>query len=148
MTDLPNPSPPPQAPPASPVIPIQPVSSGNKEIPSLSGMVDLHEGLSDATGQELELPKEVQSAGVRIQPTTISLPAPIAKLGVAASGANIPIQTTSTIVLPLSDDQIAIGLHQAVTNSMRWLAEWCVRRLKFLHITLKNVHGKFVRVKE
>lgn len=123
-------------------------SHGNKETAPIGGIPDQREGLSDASGQEFELPKEVQSAGVRIQPTTIPIPAPVAKLGVAASGANIPVQTTSTVVLPLSDDQIAIGLHEEVTNSMRWLAEWCVRKLKFLHITLKNVHGTFIRVKE
>ncbi len=124
------------------------ISHGSKETAPVSGMPDQREVLSNASGQEFELPKEVQSAGVRIQPTTIPIPPPIAKLGVSASGANIPVQTTSTVVLPLSDDQIAVGLHQEVTNSMRWLAEWCVRRLKFLHITLKNVHGKFIRVKE
>lgn len=106
------------------------------------------QSLRDMTGQEFELPKEVQTAGVRMQPTTVSIPAPVASLGVKPSGANIPVQTKSSVVLPLSDDQIARGLHESITNSVRWLAEWCVRRLKHLHIRLQEVQGKYIEVKE
>ncbi len=124
------------------------VSYGNKEASPASTMPDRMEGLADATGQELELPKEVVSAGVRVHPTTIKIPAPVSKLGVKPSGMNIPVQTTSTVVLPLTDDQIAKGLHEGINNSVRWLAEWCVKRLKHLHYTLKNVNGSLLRVKE
>jgi hypothetical protein len=121
-------------------------SSGNKEV--MSGGFSSQESLKDVTGQELDLPKEVVSAGVRMQPTTISIPPPIAKLGVQASGSNVPVQTSPAVVLPLTDDQIAKGLHEGINNSVRWLAEWCMRRLKHLHYTLKSVHGSLIRVKE
>lgn len=122
------------------------VSSGGKEIEGVSAQ--LHEELRDATGQEFELPKEVSAIGVTMQPTTIPIPAPVAKMGVKPLGNNVLVQTKSAVVLPLSDEQIAKGLHQGVTESIRWLSEWCVRRLKHLHITLKNVQGSLVRVKE
>lgn len=104
------------------------------------------DGAQDATGQEFELPKEVISAGVRVHPTTVPIPQSVSQMGVKPAGGNIPVQTTTTVVLPLTDDQIALGLHESLTNSLRWLAEWCVRRLKQLHIAVKTIHGKLIRV--
>lgn len=37
------------------------------------------------------------------------------------------------ITLPLTDDQIKLGLHHKVWEAIRWLAEWCVRQLKVIH---------------
>jgi len=37
-----------------------------------------------------------------------------------------------TVTLPLTDDQVQLGLHQQVWASIRWLAEWCVRQIKML----------------
>lgn len=37
---------------------------------------------------------------------------------------------TPQIVLPLTDDQVEIGLKLKVVNSIRWLAVWCIRILK------------------
>jgi len=119
--------------------------SGAKEFEP--GTVSPQEGLRDATGQETELSPEVSSAGVRVHPTTIPIPQPVSNMGVKPSGHNVPVATTTTVVLPLTDDQIAVGLHQSITNSVRWLAAWCVRRLKQVHIVFKNVHGKLVRTK-
>jgi hypothetical protein len=147
MTDLPIPA----SPGTNPVIQtsdlpqVQPVvSSGNKE--SVGGSIDHAESLQDATGAEFELPKEVSSVGVRIQPTTVAIPQPVAQMGVKPAGQNIPVQTKPAVTLPLNDDQIAAGLHAGITESIRWLATWCVFRLKHMHIALKNIHGKLTRV--
>ena len=133
MNDLPNVTDPQgQTPP--PVVPLAAAvttPSGSKEV---VGGMDRPDGLQDATGQEMELPKEVASAGVRVQPTSVPIPPPVAQMGVKPAGQNIPTQTTSTIDLPLSDDQIAAGLHTSIINSLRWLAEWCVKRLKQIRI--------------
>lgn len=91
------------------------------------------------------LPKELTSAGVSIHPTTIPVPQPVANMGVAPAGANIPVPAP-TVVLPLTDDQIATGLNQGIASSWRWLATWCVRRLKQVHMGLKAIHGKVMRV--
>ncbi len=97
-------------------------------------------------GEGDSLPKELASAGVTIHPTTIPVPQPVAKMGVAPVGANVPMPATST-VLPLTDDQIATGLNQSIASSWRWLATWCMRRLKQLHMGLKAIGGKVLRVK-
>lgn len=104
------------------------------------------EGLRDATGQEYEPSPEVASAGVKVHPTVVPIPTPVANMGVKAAGHNVPVQTTTTVVLPLTDDQIAAGLHAGITNSIRWLAAWCIKRLKQFHIAIKTVHGKLMRV--
>jgi hypothetical protein len=144
MNDLSNSSDPSGA--TAPAVPQQTgIPTGAKEVEP--GSLTPQEGLRDATGRETELSPEVSSAGVKVHPTTVSIPPPMAGMGVKPTGQNIPVQTTSTVVLPLTDDQIAVGLHQSITNSVRWLAAWCVRRLKQVHIVLKNVHGKLLRTK-
>ena len=146
MNDLPNSSDPNVTPPTPTAQPVSATPSGAKEVEP--GGAAPQEGMRDATGQEVKLAPEVSSAGVKIHPTTVSIPPPVAKMGVKPLGQNVPVQTTSTVVLPLTDDQIAVGLHQSITNSFRWLAAWCVRRLKQVHIVLKNVHGTLIRTKE
>lgn len=104
------------------------VGSANKE----AGMGGFEAGLRDVSAQEVELPKEVAQSGVKVQPTTIPIPAPVSQLGVQPAGQNVTTQTQPRPV-PLTDDQIVEGLKQGVTSSWRWLAEFCVRRLKQLH---------------
>lgn len=86
----------------------------------------------DVSGQELELPKEVAGAGVKTQPTTVVLPHAVTQIGVKPVGQMVMPKAVTT-ALPLTDDQIAQGLKQSITSSWRWLAEWCVRKLKQLH---------------
>jgi hypothetical protein len=136
QTDVPQAANPPMSEPV--------VSSGSKEV--VSGGPDRPEGLRDATGQETELPKEVSSAGVKLHPTTVPIPKKVSRMGVAPAGQNVPVQTTTTVVLPISDDQIAAGLGQGITSSWRWLSEWCLRRFRQLHIVVKMVHGKLIRM--
>jgi len=119
--------------------------TGAKEVEP--GGIAPQEGLRDATGQEVSLPKEVISQGVRIQPTSAPIPPSVAQMGVKPAGANIPAPTTTTVALPITDDQISRGLHFGISNSLYWLAQWCIRRLKQVHIALKNVHGKLIRTK-
>jgi len=136
MTDLPQqpvpdvstPQPAVQAPVATPVG----YSGGSKEI---EGAFISPEVPLKAVGQEAVLPKEVVSAGVKVQPQAVPLPPQVANMGVQSVGANVPPQPTngSTITLPLSDAQIAQALHESVTSSIRWLAEWCTRRIKMVH---------------
>lgn len=117
--------------------------TGNKE---MVGSSNLPEGLQGAGGQEIGLPKEVISAGVRIQPTSIPIPASVSQMGVQSAGKNIPIQS-ATITLPLTDDQIAQGLKKSITESWLWFAHWCIKRLKQFHVQVKVIQGKIVRVK-
>ncbi|MEK7119271.1 MAG: hypothetical protein AAB889_01995 [Patescibacteria group bacterium] len=122
-------------------------TSVQKEIEFSSGMASREPGLVDAGTGEIELPKEVASVGVKAQPTTVQLPSNVQNLGVQTVGQSGPAGQATTVVLPLTDDQIAQGLHQGITSSFRWLAEWCIRRLKQVHMGLKTIHGKLMRVK-
>ena len=145
MNDLSSSSDPNVSPSPSPAVPpVAPATlSGNKEV--VAGGMNQQESLRDATGQEFELPKEVTSAGVRMQPTTVAIPPNVSKMGVQPAGQNVPVQTAPAVPLPLTDDQIAVGLQEGVTSSWRWLSEWCVRRLRQVHIAVKAVHGKLIR---
>ena len=97
-------------------------------------------------GHEVPLPSEVVSVGVSQKPTTVQLPASVSQMGVKAVGqATAP--PAVVVTLPLTDDQIAQGLHQSIMSSWRWLSEWCIRRLKQVHLGFKTIHGKIMRVK-
>jgi len=123
------------------------VISQSPPVTPLSGSVGLgkeSEVLSSAdqpireVSQELELPKEVVSAGVKVQPTVINLPPPVTQMGVKQTGANTGLGSGATVSLPLTQPQIAQGLQQDILSSWRWLAVWCIRRLKkfrFLNLT-------------
>lgn len=88
-------------------------------------------------GKDIEIPKEVAQAGVKIAPTIIPIPPPVTAMGVKAAGQNIPAATGVKSSVPLSDDQISQGIKKSVTDSWRWLAEWCVRKIKQLHTAVK-----------
>ena len=87
-----------------------------------------------------------EAAGVEKLSETIELPPDIAGMGVQTVGPSQPVTTTQTTSLPLTDDQIVQGLHVKIALSLRWLAQWCIRQLKVVHIHLKKAHGKIVRV--
>lgn len=97
-------------------------------------------------GKEAPLTAEVSGAGVKVQPTTVKLPPQVSQLGVQAVGQASP-GPAPAVTLPLTDDQIAQGLHTSISSSLRWLAEWCRRRLKQAHVALKKIHGKIMRVR-
>ena len=89
-------------------------------------------------GREIELPKEVASAGVKVQPTIVTIPQPVSTMGVKPAGSSVPVGTGSTITLPLTQAQITEGLEKNIQDSWRWLAVWCIRRLKQLRFLNPN----------
>ncbi len=137
MNDLPVPAP--------PTDPSQQDQQGNQQQSTTSVSYGSKEGESftihspeaslKAVGQEVDLPKEVQSAGVQIQSTTVALPQAVSDQGVTSVGYNVSSVPThgSTITLPLSDSQIELALKKNTKQSIRWLAEWCVYQIKKMH---------------
>ena len=120
-------------------------SSVGKEFEPTTAIIESAQDVKQA--QDAELPKEVSAIGVRLQPTTIVLPRVVQNAGVQAVNPSASAIVIAPIVkLPLSDDEIAKGLHEGVISSVRWLAEWCVRRLKQVHIIVKDVGGKLVKI--
>lgn len=95
--------------------------------------------LKDIGTHEVDLPKEVVAVGVSSRPTNVKLPPAVQQLGVRATGQTSPSARAPSVALPLTDDQIAQGLTYGITNSWRWLAQWCVRRLKQIHRAFNKV---------
>lgn len=88
--------------------------------------------------KELELSKEVVSAGVKVQPTVVNLPQPVTQMGVKQTGINTGLGSGATVVLPLTQPEITLGLQENIFQSWRWLAVWCIRRLKQLRFLNLN----------
>jgi len=82
--------------------------------------------------KEIELPKEIVAAGVKKQPTVVHLPPSVQRMGVKPTGVNTQFGNGQTVTLPLTQPQIAQGLQQSIADSWRWLAVWCIRKLKQL----------------
>ena len=111
----------------------QPVSSSgatNKELEAGGSPVEVA-GLKEV-GKEKALSSEVTGTGVRIHPTSVMLPPKVAQMGVQPVGQSSPPPAVS-VTLPLTDDQIAQGLTKDMKSSWRWLAEFCMRKIKQLH---------------
>jgi hypothetical protein len=124
------------------------VGSTAKETEGTIGMTQNESFPLTEIGKDIDLPKEVVAAGVSFQPTVVTIPPKVSQMGVAPAGQNITVSSGATVSLPLTDDQIELGLKQNVTSSWRWLAVWCVRKLKKLHIVLKKIGGKTVEVSD
>ncbi len=125
----------PQQPPKDPQASPHPISSigMGKEVEQASTtelLIDVE------NSKDIELTKEVSAIGVSIKPTSIVLPKIVQNAGVQVANPVVqPYTIASTIVVPLSDDQIAKGLHESVLSSVRWLAQWCQRRLQQMQKT-------------
>lgn len=93
-------------------------------------------------GHEVDLPKELEQTGVKVQETTVPLPQIVTEQGVQSVKHNVPPHPTSgtTITLPLTDDQIEYALKQHVEFSIRWLAEWCTYQMKKMQNNLHSHH--------
>jgi hypothetical protein len=98
------------------------------------------------TGREMELSPDVSVAGVSVHPTVIAIPYPLQQHDVLPAGANISLGTGETITLPLTDDQILVGLKQPPTSSWKFLALWCKRQLQQIGRAIKIISGKAVEV--
>ena len=46
------------------------------------------------------------------------------------------------VVLPMTKEEMEKGLHHKVMDSVRWLAEWCVRMIKMFHGKVAYKKGK------
>lgn len=134
-------------------------STGQTPAPSAVGSLNKEQEILKPAGTEVvqEVPKEpevtpeVERVGVTVTRESIELPPDVKKLGVTPSGSSVPVATSATIpsvVLPISDQQVVVGLHAQIISSLRWLAVWCLKKLQKAHIMLKVIHGKIIRVKD
>src|SRR3989344_6247653 len=131
--------------PAQPAIPVtvSTTSAGNvhKEVDPFP----IVEPILEEIKSDVDLTPQLEKIGVEKRSETIELPPDMKKMGVQAVGPTQPVTYTGAVKLPLADDQIVTGLHAQIMSSIRWLAEWCVRKLKMAHIKLKTSGNTIVR---
>lgn len=90
-------------------------------------------------------PEEEVKPFMQSRAETIEIPPDLKKMGLQPT-TTTQFPSYQNIKLPLSDDKIIAGLHQPITSSIRWLATLAIYLLKQVHLVLKVIHGKVVRV--
>ena len=89
-------------------------------------------------GKDIDLPKEVESAGVTQSRTVVEIPPVLRDAGVKPAGQNVTLGNGNTVKLPLTDTEIAEGLKKSLSDSWHWLAQWCRRKLQQINISVKS----------
>jgi len=80
--------------------------------------------------KEKEIEKEIEPYVQKIE-KEIYLSKPITD-NFGQTLVTAPSAQPTQIVLPVSQNQLLFGLKQSVSDSIRWLAEWCLRLIKIL----------------
>lgn len=118
---------------------VKPTSTFNKERGAGWGSVEQDSSLAEY--KETDLPKETEGWLEKLEKgEDIKLPQPITDDQGQVVLDDIQPQVKK-VELPLDKQQIDQGLHQKIWNSVRWLAEWCLRaaRLKSAKFVYKQV---------
>ena len=126
-------------------MPVNITGGGINKEHQLPGALDIP--LQEIDVKEYEIPKEV-SAHMQIQPHKPDIPPDLTAIGVTHSPSDQTVSGTVTVSnsIPLTDDQINEGKQQPPTNSFRWLAEFCLKQLKYAGIHLMKVKGRYIRI--
>jgi hypothetical protein len=93
---------------------------------------------------EHEPPQEVKDH-VDVRKETVKLSDDLKKMGIQAVDTT-KFPSFQSIKLPISDEKVYNGLHAPVYSSLRWLATFALYLLQQSHVTLKQVHGKVIRI--
>jgi hypothetical protein len=122
--------------------------SQTRQEPGGGGGESENVGIKETPGEHREIEKKREVGEfVKEVPQRPEIPEEVEKAGVKHAGSTAPVgkKPTKQVKLPLTDDEIVKGLHAHVWQSIRWLALWCVRKLKKAHVMVKEVHGRLVR---
>jgi len=135
MTDLPDDSQ--QKPPAPPIVTAQ--SIGGKE------RVDGKPASAESSGEakqevtpvteftrNVDLEPEVEGWLEKVEKEDSQLQQPVTDqtTGQVVLDDSAKQQSGFKVILPMSKDEVDKGLHHKVIDSVRWLAEWCIRMIK------------------
>lgn len=102
--------------------------------------------IKDLSSEE-QISTEVKELGVEQKRENFSIPAELKESGFRQSGISAPVNYKPTLHLPINDEKIEQGLHANILSSIRWLSEWCKFQLKRLHLAIKVIHGRVIRVR-
>lgn len=135
-----------------PVPPAMPISAGSGGVERSAGTLKTGEIITSGS-HETDLPKEIKEAGVEEIPnegTIVEIPPDVKKMGVMQSGTAAPVNSSgnSQVQFPIPDDQLIKDSKGSVTSALTWLAVWCIKKLKKMHLALQSVGGKVERVEK
>ncbi len=82
---------------------------------------------------------------IKIEKHKIELDPALKKAGLQVIDSS-SLDPRHNVKLPITDENIVVGLNKPVSSSWRWLAEIAVFMLRRAHISLKKIHGHIVRV--
>lgn len=94
--------------------------------------------------RKVDLEPEVESWLEKLEKEDSNLPKPV----VDDKGQTVLDDTISKkkdkfkVVLPLTKEEVERGLHHKVVDSIRWLAEWCIKTIKMFHGKVAYKRGK------
>ncbi len=121
---------------------MQPQSVGMpKEVEPIPGPSESLQ-LQEAVEHE---PSDEVKPYVQPRAESIKLPSDLTMIGLQPVSST-QFSSYKNIKLPISDEKIIKGLHEPITSSYRWLAEFAVFILTQAHLALRVVHGKIIRV--
>lgn len=116
------------------------VSLPKEAEPVLGPSESLH--LQEAVEHE---PSEEVKPYVQPRAESIKLPSDLTMIGLQPVSST-QFSSYKNVKLPISDEKIIKGLHEPITSSYRWLAEFAIFILTQAHLALRVVHGKIIRV--
>lgn len=123
--------------------PKNPVSHSPEAGPIAESKVEL---LSVNETGEHEVNDEEVKKFVDINKENLEIDPELKKAGVQVVNSPPQYPPHLSYPLPVSDEKVIAGLKSPINTSIRWLAELSMFLLRQAHISLKNVHGKIIRV--
>lgn len=112
----------------APVAPAQPVGAGTKEAPIPAGLMG--EWVSPST-PEVVLPKEVQEAGVEVQPVLPQVTPSAQQAGVAHAKEATPVEGVKMEALGMQTPRSVLNqlksVHKSVKDSFSWLVRLIIK---------------------
>ena len=89
------------------------------------------------TEKSAEVPPELESWMEKVETHQVQPPQQVVVADQTATNLTGNYVAEPVIVLPLTQQKVQQGTKKSVVDSMRWLAEWCIR-------IMKKFHGKVV----
>lgn len=85
------------------------------------------------TEKTAEIPPEVESWMEKVDHHDIAAPKEVVVADQTSAQPTGHYAAEPVIILPISHQKVQTGMKKSVTESIRWLAEWCLRVIKKFH---------------
>lgn len=109
------------------------------QIPIIPGIGKEREGVQEVSPiteytRQADLEPEVEGWLEKVEKENSQLQQPITDPSSSSSSGQVVLDNAPTanfkVILPMSKDEVDKGLQHKVLDSVRWLAEWCMRMMK------------------